>query len=401
MTLHEVRLEELIKRLEAERGMGRKVRLLAGSWPLLRELSPQQRERVALAVGSRWAWRNLESMFGHPDELSDNQLQVKNIFEKIRTANPRELRKLGKEIKKGGFAGAQSSLLKALEEALEEKVATEQISESPDLEQPEATEPGTSTQQEVPAPPPPPPWLPGNMLEELDESEAPYRSRAREPVAAVAAVTRPTLRREPEGSDSGQSKPQPRPGAPKKEADTTSETPPPARARTEPGIEERSSESPITSEAAAGTSGSRGPSDETDESETSVEPALVENDPAASQRREAVTLSAIESLRTLQRLSGGKVAPSRTSRAALVGSLGSGWAARRAVSSMIRSHALGDVDEALALISRLPNPTQRVWCLGDLLQHWQLDDDARRRVLAAAPTQTAKRRLTQRGARAG
>ena len=34
MKLHQVRLEGLIKRLEAERGMGRKVRLLAGAWPL-------------------------------------------------------------------------------------------------------------------------------------------------------------------------------------------------------------------------------------------------------------------------------------------------------------------------------------------------------------------------------
>ena len=301
--------------------MGRKVRLLARSWPLLRELSPQQRERVALAVGSGWASRNLEGMFGHPEEQSDNQRQVKAIFERMRDADPNELRRLGKEMKKGGVSQAKSRLLGALEEALDEKVATEQHSESPG---PGAAggDRAADAAREVPAPPPPPPWLPGNMLEELDESEAPYRSRAREPVAAVAAVTRPTLIKETEGSDSGQPRPQPRPGASKNAADTTSKAPPPALARTKPEIEEPSSKSPITSEAAAGTSGSRGPSDETDQSKTSVGPALVRDDPADSQRREAVTLSAVESLRTLRRLSGGKVASSRTSRAALVGSLG-------------------------------------------------------------------------------
>jgi hypothetical protein len=396
MTLHEVRLEELIKRLEAERGMGRKVRLLAGSWPLLSKLSPKQRERVALAVGSRWAWRNLESMFGHPDKLSDSQIQVKNLFERIGTADPDELRELGKEIKKGGIGGAQSRLLGALEHALEENLDAEQHLESPELEPPKLTASGTSSQKDAPTPPPPPPWLPGNMLEELDEPEAPYRSPAQKPVAAAAAVAGATLSKEPGSSSSDE----PRQDTPKIEADATPESPAPAHGRTEPE-EELPTSSPITSETAAPPSDRPDPIEETDHTETSVEPVLVEDEPAHSRRRETVTLSAVESLHTLQRLSSGKLASSRTSRAALVGSLGSGWAARRAVSSMIRSHAVADVGEALDLIRSLPKSTQQAWCLGDLLQHWQLDDDARKHVLAAAPTPAAKRRLTQRGARAG
>ena len=54
----------------------------------------------------------------------------------------------------------------------------------------------------------------------------------------------------------------------------------------------------------------------------------------------------------------------------------------------------------LSLVRGLPTAGQQTWCLGDLLQSWQLDDEAREEILAAAPTPSARRRLARRVARA-
>jgi len=332
MKLHQVRLEGLIKRLKAERGMGRKVRLLAGAWPLLRELSPEERERVAVAVGSRWAWSNLAGMFGNAGELSEDQAQVKAMFERLGEADPQELRRLGKEIKKGGVAGVRSRLLDALEEAIDEEIDVERDLQEPGAEPEESGDPEISAEQSA--------TTEAARTEQVLDSQEPAGESAR-----------------------------------------SSEPDRPEPQRLEPL-------KPSTDEVAVlGLP-------------ATVEQVRVEEAPTDSRRRKAVNLSAVESLRALRQLSSGESALSRAERAELIGSLGSGWAARRAVSSMIRSHSVTDLDEALALIRRLTSATQQVWCLGDLLQHWQLDGAGRGRVLAAAPTEVAKNRLARRAARA-
>ena len=340
MSLQDVQLEQLIRHLEAERGMVRKVRLLAGSWPLLRQLSPQQRERVALALGSRWALRNLEGMFGQPEEMSASQLQVKAIFERIRDADPDQLRRLGNDMKKGGVAGVRSRLLDALGEALEERIAAE-----------------PSISAKLPAAIPPPP--PSETIQlEID---------SKRPAGAASEAKR--------------SEPQ---------LEESSELLTGHRPRAEPA-------------SAAAAEAGHHPELEPEPLPSAVEPAELEEAPGDRRRRDTSTLSAVESLRALRRLSRGEAAVShggQASRAALVGSLGPGWAARRAVSSMIRSRFAADLDEALALIRRLPTASQQTWCLGDLLQHWQLDAAALARVLGAAPTEAARSRLARRAARA-
>ena len=388
MSLQDVQLEQLIRHLEAERGMVRKVRLLAGSWPLLRQLSPQQRERVALALGSRWALRNLEGMFGQPEKMSASQLQVKAIFERLRDADPDQLRRLGNDMKKGGVAGVRSRLLDALGEALEERIAAEDESQHP-----ETAEPSISAKPPAAIPPPPQPpsqWLPPKLLEEPDELDEPdeVEGPTRPPAAKTETIQLALDSKRPAGAASEAERSEP-------QLEESSELltlprPAPHRPRAEP-----------TGTAAA--EAGHHPELEPEPLPSAVEPAELEEAPGDRRRRDTSTLSAVESLRALRRLSRGETAVShggQASRAALVGSLGPGWAARRAVSSMIRSRLAADLDEALALIRRLPSASQQTWCLGDLLQHWQLDAAALARVLGAAPTEAARSRLARRAARA-
>ena len=320
MPLEEPLFSELLQRLDGESGMRRKVRLLAGSWSLLRELSAEQRQQLALAVGNRWAWRNIETLFGNSRQLSDNQREVKEFFESMRETDPRELRTIGREIKDGNFATVQSRVMGALEEALEEEIDSED-------NLPEPVEP-------VPEPSRPAPEEPGERPSVAPTPAEPEESPIAQPAVARPEERDPTPELEP--------KPQPEP------ADIT------------------------------------------------FEQNLVEDAPFYDNRRDATALSGVDSLRLLRRLSSGQISSTRAGRAAMVGSLASGWAARRAVSSIIRSHSVADVDEALALIRRLPTATQQTWCLGDLVQHWDLDDDARGRVLAAAPTESVRSRLALR-----
>ncbi|MCP4201236.1 MAG: hypothetical protein GY769_04805 [bacterium] len=393
MKVQEARLEDLIRRLEAERGMGQKVRLLVGSWPLLRELSPQQRERVALAVGSRWALRHLEGMFGHPDKLSENQLRVQAIFERMSDADVNELRRLGEEIRQGGSSAARSRLLGALEDALEEKLAAEA---------------GTDVGR-----PPPPAWLPATLLEELDEPARPTRTaQPEQPLPPVPPEIPEQLGPvdEPEEADS----PQPavaraelaEPGVDLERPEAVDTEP--TRTTSEGSLELAGAAATAAATAAPAAKISR-PELVHEAAESPAEgaqeegafEAASEEAPAGRRHRDAVTLSAVDSLRALRRLASGETASSPAGRAAMIASLGSGWAARRAVSSMIRSRSAADLDEALALIRSLASATEQTWCLGDLLQHWQLDDVGRERVLAAAPTEAARRRLARRAARAG
>ena len=132
------------------------------------------------------------------------------------------------------------------------------------------------------------------------------------------------------------------------------------------------------------------------------EPDPVPLDSANWGREEVRELdSAIErmaALRALHRKGSGS-APNAAGRARFLARLGPGWASRRGLTEMIRAGALEDLDEALALIQRLETDVQRTWCLGDLVEHWELGAQEIAAVLAAAPTHAARRRLAGRVAR--
>ena len=118
--------------------------------------------------------------------------------------------------------------------------------------------------------------------------------------------------------------------------------------------------------------------------------------------RERDRLSAVERLVLLRELSrepGAAASLGPEGRARLLERIGSGWAGRRALTQMIRDHSLEDLDEALLLAERLGSPVQQGWCLGDLLEHWELDDADRRKVIEAASSDASRRRLERRSAR--
>ena len=92
-------LEDLLKALSRERSLGGRLRVLGHSWTLLRSLSPAQREKVALRIGSQWAWKRVEKAFLSDGELSENERLVGRVFERMGDSEPGELRKLARTMR--------------------------------------------------------------------------------------------------------------------------------------------------------------------------------------------------------------------------------------------------------------------------------------------------------------
>ena len=112
--------------------------------------------------------------------------------------------------------------------------------------------------------------------------------------------------------------------------------------------------------------------------------------------------TAVDRLRILHRLRSGGVGIDTADpgqRAHLVASLGPGWAARRALSEMISAGTIADLEEALRLARGLSSGAQQSWCLGDIVARWELDELQLERVLEAAPSPAARRRLESRARR--
>jgi hypothetical protein len=76
-----------------------------------------------------------------------------------------------------------------------------------------------------------------------------------------------------------------------------------------------------------------------------------------------------------------------------------GWARRRAIEALLRAGVPGEVGEALALISKLARPSERMWALSTLAMSRELDEDEREAVIAAAGSPSIERRLRRRLAR--
>jgi hypothetical protein len=87
-------LEALLRALARERSLRGRLRVLGHSWKLLRSLTPAEREKVALRLGSNWAWKRLEKSFLRDGDLDETEQFVGRVFERLGDADPKELRKL-------------------------------------------------------------------------------------------------------------------------------------------------------------------------------------------------------------------------------------------------------------------------------------------------------------------
>jgi hypothetical protein len=358
-------LEELLRALGRERSLRGRLRVLGRSWQLLRSLSPAERERVAMRVGSRWAWKRLEKSFLRDGELDETEQLVGRVFERLGDSDPAELRRLASLVRSRDRAGAQDLLLMTLREALEEEADAGEAG-------------GRETQAPAAQPPDEPP-----------ERRVP-----------PAAAEPPPERRPPAA------------------AETPSKPPPPRRAGPSPSTEP---EPELVDDAAGVLASSLARPVEAAAEPPPPTPVAAPEPPLSAlavppeqrppfgalgapreQRAPFGALGGAERIRRLRALQREGVAAElgREGRARLVASLGGGWASRRALSHMIAAGALDDLDEALRLVAALARPSQQSWCLADLIEHWPLDEEGRARVLGAAPSDAARLRLARRAAAA-
>lgn len=347
-------LETLLQALGRERDLRGRLRVLSRAWTLLRSLSPAQREQVALRVGSRWAWRRIEKAFLKDGELDAEEQLVGSAFERLGDTDPRRIRAFARSIREGDTRGAKDLLLLTLTEALEEEADAQESAAPSELE----------AEQEAQIAEPEPEMPDSIELEEEPQPEAPEVERPRVPEVVSTAdevLASSRARRVPEP-------PAPATAAPAAPAIARLPDPP-----TPPALAADAPEPPAEW----------------------VAPAPTVEATNGTER--------LRALRRLRRDGDHARELGRAGRKDLLERLGRGWATRRALSQMIASRALDDLDEALEHVGRLERSGQRTWCLADLLAHWELTGAEAERVLALVPSDAARRRLERRqtrGARA-
>ena len=61
--------------------------------------------------------------------------------------------------------------------------------------------------------------------------------------------------------------------------------------------------------------------------------------------------------------------------AQLLDAFPAGWARRRALTALLRHHIPDNLEHALAFIDEQESSAARRWCLGTLLDHWELSSE--------------------------
>lgn len=359
-------LEELLRALARERSLRGRLRVLGHSWALLRSLSRAEREQVALRIGSRWAWQRVEKAFLRDGELSEGEQLVGQAFERMGKSDPRELRRLAHAIREGDGGAARDLLLMTLTEALEEEADEEE----------DGPRTGGAVEAEPQARPGAAPADESEAASEL-ASVAELVERAEDVLASTLARSVPASPEHPEAADELEAEPEP-PAAPPMSSSASAPAVRPAFPPASPKEPEVRQAGPPSPEP--------GPQP----------PVLAAIAPRTDSQAPSTATGRLRVLRALQQSDRPGAELGRDGRAALLGSLAGSWAARRALSRMIRTRALDDLDEALDLIRKLAHTSQQSWCLADLLAYWKLDPTQRERVLRAAPTDAARRRLARR-----
>jgi outer membrane biosynthesis protein TonB len=386
-------LEELLGALARERSLRGRLRVLGHSWQLLRALSPMEREKVALRLGSKWAWKRVEKTFLRDGELSENEQLVGQAFARMGDADPRELRHLARTIREGDSASARDLLMLTLTEALEEEAEEDESEDAAPAEgaagAPEAAGAAGAPEGEA--------LLEPEALEQhggVQDSPLP-EAKLVESAAGVLDSSRAREVAPPEP----RAAPRPQPVAPR-----AFPAPQPEPGHEEPpGHVAPALRSAPVRAAAAPTTPAPQPVPQPEPTRASAAAADHEPDHASPFIEPAVGGNGADRLRVLRALQRNErpgATLGRAGRAALLESLGGGWASRRALTRMIRTRSLDGLDEALGLIRELVRPGQQAWCLADLIAHWELAPEEHQRILEAAPTDAARRRLARRSAAA-
>ena len=387
MAVPEVSVEYLLRQLSDERTLPGRLRLLARSWKLLEALSPLQRQRVALGVGSKFAWRHLEKLLRRDGALSESDLVVKRALQAVGSADPAELRQLAVAVRSGDRQRAGRSINKLLELAIVEEAdeadsadrwreAAEPVPQAriEDAEAAESQPQAVEIHAVAPAP---------EAVSGVKDARVPSPPAA--PIDAgpsVAAIVPPAVAVDPGASVD--------PIVPPAVAADTAATDVGLVAGAVAAVEKARPRRRKRRKAAP-------PRPTSQASEEIATPVAVHDALLVSQGTPG---SVVDELAILRSLGGhGTAAFGRRERAELLASLGRDWTRRRALSRMIQSHAVADVSEALQLVELIESPSQRAWCLADVLALWELTESDRRRVLDAVPSEGARRRLAKRSAR--
>ena len=341
-------LDEFLQELSARRGVHRKIMLVTRYWRQIQGLPADEQRQVALALGSKAAWNRLEKLFAKDGTLSDGELAVKRTLDRVGRADPDGLRKLASNARSGNYGDLSRDLVDLVVEAVDEEADY-------------SAETGGASEDTA-----------------IDDEAAPLH--AAEPIDEPAAT---------DEAVSGEEAPDERPAA---EGGRADEIPDVVEAPHAAAVATRSPPLRETvAEAAA------------PPSEVIAESAPPPSDSGAGTGAAGFpATSAAEKLGLLRELRddpGFGARLGRSGRAQLLARLSPGWAARRALSELIRGGAIDGLDEALRLTGALHSDVQKAWCLGDLVQHWPLDETALERILRVAPSPAAISRLRRRHAR--
>jgi hypothetical protein len=350
VSLPEVNFEEFLRQLAAQRGTTGKLRFAARFADKLRRLPDSERRRVALALGSEAAWNQLERLFLRDLTLSGEEQMVQQALDRLGSSDPAELRRWAQVLRGGDPRKVGELVATAVQAALEQ---------TSDETAPAGEEGGSRLSS-----------APTGEEGERRWSSAPTGEEGERRWSSAPAA------------EEAESRPAPPAPAPAPPSPGPSVAAPPD---TDIGTADRVTEAVISP---ADPRRFHGPPHPLPSHRFGPPPFGRPAGVAASQ--------SLRELRELHRNPAGVAALGADGRAELVARLGSGWASRRAVSAMIRSGAVAGVDEALQLIAGLDTPARRNWCLGVLLDSFELTEGERERVLEAVPSAAARRRLAAR-----
>lgn len=349
-----------------------RVRLLAKSLAALRGLSPWDRKVLLRMAGFEGAEALVERL-AQEDEATARKLR--GLLRELE-GRPEEMERTVRALADPKRRGeALDELLTTLDRGLGTE-AGEPAGEPKAPEAPQAAE-LPPVPQAPPVPEPSPVPEPPPVPERGVRLEPPF---AAPPPARPGAAQRAPVKPAPEPARARVARPQ--------EVEPPVPEPEPApAARAEPRSEEAAAPEPRRAPAAIAEAPPPAPA------AVSAAMGLARDDADGSPRSAARILDRLLELR--RRIAAGEVPDARELRRALETEIPFPWARRRALAAWLAAGP-SDLGEALGLIEELPGASDRSWCLGALAEAGPWSEREWERIVAAAPTAAARRRLENR-----